>query len=104
MSDGPFLHLHSSYGGGANGLACEPWLLPITDDVAPGCDGDPMIAVRKAGRPFWLAANGLCLALGLFLTFQYASGMMGAAPDGGSFASAAPVIPAQTTAYANAAP
>ena len=36
--------------------------------------------MREAARPFWLAANGLAVVLGLALTLQCATGWMAPAP------------------------
>lgn len=65
--------------GGAEMLANEPWLLPITDG-APARETDAADAmseaVRRAAKPFWLAANGLGLVMALALTLQATTGWM----------------------------
>ncbi|WP_430912429.1 hypothetical protein [Methylobacterium sp. sgz302541] len=106
MSIGPFQHLSGSHEtAGANTLACEPWLLPISDrpDAAPSATDESLRnAVRQASRPFWIAANALCVALGLMLTIQATTGWMAPARSiPGPMAQAAPpTIPAQTAAFA----
>ncbi|MER2266061.1 hypothetical protein [Methylobacterium oxalidis] len=75
---GPFLRLPGS-AEGWNPCASEPWLLPISDtDEVPADTGADAIAqaVRQATRPLWIAANGLCLALGLLLAVETATGWM----------------------------
>lgn len=79
MSTGPFQCLPGSHEmSGADALPSEPWLLPITDREAAAsvAAGTLNLAVRKAARPFWIAANALCVALGLLLTVQCATGWM----------------------------
>jgi hypothetical protein len=84
MSNGLFQNLPGSHEmAGVQALPTEPWLLPISDraaDVASKTADELQAAVRRAARPFWLAANGLCIALGLALTLQCATGWMPAAP------------------------
>ena len=84
MSNGLFQHLPGSHEmAGPHALSSEPWLLPITDRAAAAVDRtaeDLQSAVRRAARPFWLAANGLCIALGLALTIQCTTGWMAPAP------------------------
>ncbi|MEE7465901.1 hypothetical protein MOF8_02520 [Methylobacterium oryzae] len=78
MSNGLFQGLPGSHEmAGAHALPTEPWLLPISDRAAEAASktaDELQAAVRRASRPFWLAANGLCIALGLALTLQCASG------------------------------
>ncbi len=80
MSIGPFQHLPGSREfGGADTLANEPWLLPISDGrpVNDPLSADAISrAVRDAARPFWMAANGLGVALALALTLQCTTGWM----------------------------
>jgi len=105
MSIGPFQSLLSSHEMTiANVLPNEPWLLPISDRAAPlleeGEDLDS--AVRRAARPFWLAANTLGVALGLMLSVQFATGWMSpASRDAGPVAavSGPPTIGAQTASF-----
>jgi hypothetical protein len=84
MSNGLFQHLPGSHEmASPNALPNEPWLLPITDGAAAAVDRtaeELQSAVRRAARPFWLAANGLCIALGLALTLQVSTGWMAPAP------------------------
>lgn len=84
MSNGLFQNRPGSHEmAGTQALSSEPWLLPISDRAAAavGRTADEVQdAVRQAGRPFWLAANGLCIALGLALTLQCATGWMAPAP------------------------
>lgn len=103
MSIGPFQHLQSSHEfGSGNGLPCEPWLLPISDKFpeATSTADELTLAVRRAARPFWLAANALCIALGLLVTVQATTGWMAPAnPKLGAVASAEPpTLPAQNAA------
>ncbi len=79
MSNGLFQNLPGSHEmAGIQALPTEPWLLPISDRARRGGRQDrgrvAGRAVRRAARPFWLAANGLCIALGLALTLQCAAG------------------------------
>ncbi|MCJ2058103.1 hypothetical protein MKL09_16250 [Methylobacterium sp. J-048] len=78
MSNGLFQNLPGSHEmAGTQALPTEPWLLPISDRAAAAVtktSEDLHAAVRQAARPFWLAANGLCIALGLALTLQCATG------------------------------
>ena len=78
MSNGLFQNLPGSHEmAGIQALPTEPWLLPISDRAAEaaGKTADELqAAVRRAARPFWLAANGLCIALGLAPTLQCAAG------------------------------
>ena len=83
MSNGLFQHLPGSHEmAGTQALPSEPWLMPISDRTAAvgRTADDVQAAVRRAARPFWLAANGLCIALGLALTLQCATGWMAPAP------------------------
>ncbi|MDP4023697.1 hypothetical protein Q8W71_13755 [Methylobacterium sp. NEAU 140] len=82
MSNGLFQHLPGSHEmAGSYALPNEPWLMPISDRVAAEITADDVqSAVRKAARPFWLAANGLCVALGLALMAQAATGFMAPTP------------------------
>ncbi|MHB2207582.1 hypothetical protein [Methylobacterium sp. CM6257] len=84
MSNGLFQGLPGSHEmAGVQALPTEPWLLPISDCAveATGKTADELqAAVRRAARPFWLAANGLCIALGLALTLQCATGWIPTAP------------------------
>jgi hypothetical protein len=86
MSNGLFQSLPGSNEmAGLHALPNEPWLLPISDRAveAAGKTADELqAAVRRAARPFWLAANGICLALGLALVMQCATGWMPTAPRG----------------------
>ncbi len=79
---------------GANALANEPWLLPISDRTAPAAETPDMIAqaVRKASRRLFLAANTLGAALVLLLTAQIATDWRGGAsnPGTGQIADATP--------------
>ena len=80
MPNGLFQNLPGSHEmAGTQALSNEPWLLPISDRAAAvvtRTSEDLQAAVRQAARPFWLAANGLCIALGLVLTIQCATGWM----------------------------
>ena len=79
MSIGPFQNLPGSHEMSvADALSTEPWLLPISDDgpAKPLSDVALRQAVRKASRPFWMAANGLAAAMALALTLQAATGFM----------------------------
>ena len=84
MSNGLFQNLPGSHEmAGIQALPNEPWLLPISDravEAASRTADEVQAAVQRAARPFWLAANGLCIALGLALTLQCATGWMPAAP------------------------
>jgi hypothetical protein len=84
MSNGLFQSLPGSHEmAGIQAFPNEPWLMPISDRAAEaaGRTADELqAAVRRAARPFWLAANGLCIALGLALTVQCATGWTPAAP------------------------
>ena len=105
MSIGPFQSLPGSHEMTmVNALPNEPWLLPISDRAAPLPEADANLAsaVRRAARPFWLAANALCVALGLMLTVQCATGWMSpASRDTGPVAavSGPPTIGAQTASF-----
>ncbi|AWN43546.1 hypothetical protein U8607_21400 [Methylobacterium durans] len=81
---GPFLRLPGS-AEGWDAHSGEPWLLPISDtnDVPADTGADAIAqAVRQASRPLWIAAHGLCLALGLLLAVETATGWMSpAAPQ-----------------------
>lgn len=108
MSIGPFQHLSGSHDmAGANSLACEPWLLPISDrsSFAPSATAESLQqSVRDAARPFWIAANALCVGLGLLLTVQCATGWMAPSSRGisGPMAQASPpTISAQTAAFSH---
>lgn len=84
MSNGLFQNLPGSNEmAGLHALPTEPWLLPISDravEVAGKTAEELQAAVRRAARPFWMAANGLCIALGLALVMQCATGWMPTAP------------------------
>lgn len=84
MSHGLFQNLPGSHEmAGTQALPSEPWLMPISDRAATivGETADELqSAVRQAARPFWLAANGLAIVLGLALTLQCATGWMTPAP------------------------
>lgn len=80
MLTGPFQRLPGS-SEGWNTVAHEPWLLPISDADAAQ-DSDVALAVRRAARPLWIAANGLCLALALLIAAETSTGWM----SGGSIA------------------
>jgi len=105
MSIGPFQSLPGSHEMSmANALPSEPWLLPISDRPASPADesADLQSAVRRAGRPFWIAANALCAALGLMITMQCATGWMsqGSSPVGPVAAvSGPPTIGAQKASF-----
>ena len=62
MSNGLFQGLPGSHEmAGIQALPTEPWLLPISDRAAEaaGKTADELqAAVRRAARPFWLAAPG----------------------------------------------
>lgn len=76
MSIGPFQRLPgSSENWGADALAVEPWLLPISDrETRDATTSDALMrSVRQASRRFWLAANALCAVLALLLTAQVAT-------------------------------
>ncbi|KAB1070512.1 hypothetical protein [Methylobacterium planeticum] len=77
MLNGPFQRLPGS-SEGWNPNAYEPWLLPISDtETAPAPGPDAIaLAVRQASRPLWIAANALCVALGLLLAVETATGWM----------------------------
>ncbi|GJD44791.1 hypothetical protein AFCDBAGC_2658 [Methylobacterium cerastii] len=74
MLTGPFQRLPGSSEGWQS-LAHEPWLLPISD-AASAQASDVALAVRRAARPFWIAANGLALALALLLAAETSTGWM----------------------------
>jgi len=79
MSNGLFQHLPGSHEmAGHFALPNEPWLMPISDrETAANRTADELQAtVKRASRPFWIAANGLCVALGLALTIQASTGWM----------------------------
>jgi hypothetical protein len=79
MSNGLFQHLPGSNEmAGHFALPNEPWLLPISDKetASDRSDDELLAAVKRASRPFWLAANGLCVALGLALMLQASTGWM----------------------------
>lgn len=80
MSIGPFQNLPGSHEMSADeALANGPWLLPISDEPAkPMTQDDVRQAVRKASRPFWLAANGIGVAMALALTLQATTGFIAA--------------------------
>lgn len=105
MSIGPFQQLPGSHEmSGAMTIPNEPWLLPISDDAHVGHKVAPESleeAVRRASRPFWIAANGLCVALGLLLTLQATTGFIAPAQRsvGPVAQSGPPTIPAQTAAF-----
>lgn len=106
MSNGLFQNLPGSHEmAGAQSLPSEPWLLPISDRLAAsaGRTSDELqSAVRQAARPFWLAANGLCIALGLALTLQCATGWMAPHPRASvTVADATPPTLAPQTASLN---
>ena len=74
MLTGPFQRLPGSSEGWQS-LANEPWLLPISD-AASAPAADVGLAVRRAARPLWIAANGLCFALALLLAAETSTGWM----------------------------
>lgn len=79
MSNGLFQHLPGSNEmAGHFALPNEPWLMPISDreTVANRTADELQAAVERAARPFWIAASGLCVALGLALTIQASTGWM----------------------------
>ena len=79
MSNGLFQHLPGSNEmAGHFALPNEPWLMPISDreTVANRTADELQAAVKRASRPFWIAANGLVVALGLALTVQASTGWM----------------------------
>ena len=79
MSNGLFQHLPGSHEmAGHFALPNEPWLMPISDrETAANRTADELqAAVKRASRPFWIAANGLCVALGLARTIQASTGWM----------------------------
>jgi hypothetical protein len=88
MSNGLFHNLPGSNEmAGLHALPNEPWLLPISDGAVEAAGKftsesaeELQAAVRRAARPFWVAANGLCVALGLALVMQCATGWMPTAP------------------------
>jgi hypothetical protein len=83
MSNGLFHHLPGSNEmAGHYALPNEPWLMPISDreSATNGTVDELQAAVKRAARPFWIAANGLCVALGLALTIQASTGWMAPAP------------------------
>lgn len=83
MSNGLFQHLPGSHEmAGHFALPNEPWLMPISDrESAANRTADELqAAVKRASRPFWIAANGLVVALGLALTVQASTGWMGPSP------------------------
>ncbi|WP_336489424.1 hypothetical protein [Methylobacterium nigriterrae] len=95
MLTGPFQNLGSSEGW--NPCAGEPWLLPISDSDAVPADTATdaiAIAVRRASRPLFIAANALCVALGLLIAVESATGWMSHGP-------AAPVAKAPVVASAS---
>jgi len=62
MSNGPFQNPPGAYEmGGAYGLPCEPWLLPISDAPLPMVDTTDTVltSVRRAARPFQIATGVL---------------------------------------------
>ncbi|MGH1573959.1 hypothetical protein ACRAWG_29070 [Methylobacterium sp. P31] len=103
MSNGLFQGLPGSHEmAGVQALPNEPWLLPISDRAAEAASktaDEVQAAVRRAARPFWLAANGLCIALGLALVMQCATGWIPTAPRSAvTVAQAAPPTIAPQTA------
>ena len=75
MLTGPFQRLGSS-----EGWTDSAWLLPVTDGLDTKASATAEMAaltVRRAARPLWIAANGLCLALALLLATETATGWMG---------------------------
>lgn len=80
MSNGLFQNLPgASEMGGVNALPSEPWLLPISDgQVQPGPTTEALLlSVRRAARPFRMAANALLAVLFLMLTAQIATDWVG---------------------------
>ena len=76
MSIAPFQRLPgSSENWGADALALEPWLMPISDrETRDESTTDALVsAVRQSSRRFWIAANALCAGLALLLTAQIAT-------------------------------
>ena len=102
MSNGLFQHLPGSNEmAGHFALTNEPWLMPISDrETASNRTADELqAAVKRAARPFWIAANGLVVALGLALTVQASTGWMSpSAPAPVSVAQASPPTIAPQTA------
>ena len=103
MSNGLFQNRPGAHEmAGTQALPSEPWLMPISDRAAATVGrtaDDVQNAVRRAARPFWLAANGLCIALGLALTLQCTTGWMAPAPRASvTVAQAAPPTIAPQTA------
>lgn len=102
MSNGLFQHLPGSNEmAGHYALPNEPWLMPISDrESAANRTADELQdAVKRASRPFWIAANGLCVALGLALTLQASTGWMAPSPrQSVSVAQASPPTIAPQTA------
>ena len=96
MSIGPFQHLQTSHEvGSGNGLACEPWLLPISDAAPPAQLTSQALqgAVKKASRRFWMATNALFAVLALLLSVQIAhdvSSPVARPATGGQIADATP--------------
>lgn len=94
MSIGPFQQLSGSYGmSSENGLANEPWLLPISDGAppAPATPEALVASVRQSSRRFWVTANALCAVLALLLTAQVATDWMSLGhPKTGQIADATP--------------
>lgn len=86
MLTGPFQRLPGS-SEGRESPAYEPWLLPISDAAAAQA-ADVALAVRRAARPLWIAANGLCLALALLIAAETSTGWM----NGGRVAPAAKTV------------
>ena len=76
MLTGPFQRLPGSSEGWQS-LVHEPWLLPISD-AASDPASDVGLAVRRAARPLWIAANSLCFALALLLAAETSTGWMSA--------------------------
>lgn len=95
MSVGPFQNLPGSHEmHDAEALSNGPWLLPISDEPTKAMTPDELHqAVRKASRPFWLAANGIGVAMALALTLQATTGFI-----------AAPTAPHAVGPVADAAP
>lgn len=97
MSNGPFQDLPGAHKmGGAYGLPCEPWLLPISDAPLPMIDTTDSVltSVRRAARPFQIATGVLTTMLLGGLLGQIIKDRIEAAPvhqTAGQIASATPL-------------
>jgi hypothetical protein len=94
MSAGLFQNLPGAHEmGSATSLASEPWLLPISDEIAASPSSDELMeGVRRSARPFRIAANALCAVLALLLTAQVTSNWAGSGsrPSSSQMADATP--------------